>query len=343
MFRDPARPLRPRSPSKRRYRNGRPRSAIGSRSIGEAVRAPALRLHGLEPDCEGCRPIRTGRSLNRRAGRSRLGLGLGLRWRNASRSGSRSLTAYAMSWREPANCQPTLDAPNQPSPAPLSICRRWPSRQSGPPRLCLVSGARICRRTSTLLSCHCATRRSAEYRPVGTSTIFQDEITVRATAVGSLALGCGMRRDPRGGCCQRATRDRRRVAWLLATPSEIVVTRAVGPGRDAAHRKKSFVPHHAFHVAEIAGHYERSAGIEAYLGDWHTHPGATIGTPSSKDRFAVKRIAADPEARAPKALTMIVAGEGCSWEPSLWVGCVEPLFALWTRLRLTPCIVRHCA
>ena len=128
-----------------------------------------------------------------------------------------------------------------------------------------------------------------------------------------------------------------------AAPTEVVVTRAVGPGRHAVHRKTSFVPDHAFHVAEIAGHYERSAGVEVYLGDWHTHPGATVGTPSSKDRSAVKRIAADPEARAPKALTMIVAGKGCSWEPSLWVGCVEPLFALWTKLRLAPCVVHHCA
>lgn len=128
-----------------------------------------------------------------------------------------------------------------------------------------------------------------------------------------------------------------------ASPTEVVVTRAVGPGPNAAHRRTSFVPDHAFHLAEIAAHYDRTAGVEVYLGDWHTHPGAVNATPSSKDKSAVKRIAADAEARAPKALAMIATGEGCVWEPSCWVGRLEPLLAIWTRLRLEPCDVRHCA
>src|SRR3546814_5208338 len=55
---------------------------------------------------------------------------------------------------------------------------------------------------------------------------------------------------------------------------------------------------------------------ETYLGDWHTHPGATVANPSRTDRSTARRIANAAEARAPNPATLILAGDTTSWTPT---------------------------
>jgi integrative and conjugative element protein (TIGR02256 family) len=100
--------------------------------------------------------------------------------------------------------------------------------------------------------------------------------------------------------------------------AEIVITHLVGPGAQAAHTPESFLPDHAFHVAEIARIYGESAGACTYLGDWHTHPG---GLPrlSATDRSTLRYIAQDPEARCPEPVMMVLAGREAQWEAAVFL------------------------
>src|SRR3989442_1461190 len=58
---------------------------------------------------------------------------------------------------------------------------------------------------------------------------------------------------------------------------QVVITDAVGPGPQAAHRRTSFEPDHEFQEAEIRRLYRGSGRRLAYLGDWHTHPRGGVG------------------------------------------------------------------
>lgn len=84
-----------------------------------------------------------------------------------------------------------------------------------------------------------------------------------------------------------------------------LVTRIVGPGPNATHRERSFVPDYAYHSEKAAEVYEGSWRTETYLGDWHTHPGSRAYL-SAEDRATTRRIASDTDARAGEPLMMIV-------------------------------------
>lgn len=103
-----------------------------------------------------------------------------------------------------------------------------------------------------------------------------------------------------------------------AQEGEAVVTGVVGPGSGASHWLYGFAPDAGYQERELAEAYRASAGQVTYLGDWHTHPGS-IAEPSRKDRGTIRRIAAEPEARCPHPL-MIILGQRERWQFAAWQG-----------------------
>lgn len=85
----------------------------------------------------------------------------------------------------------------------------------------------------------------------------------------------------------------------------ICVTNVVGPGPSALHGKTSFVPDAEWQSQQIARLYAASGRRLAYLGDWHTHPGAST-TPSARDRQTLLTIAQHPPARCPQPIMVII-------------------------------------
>lgn len=126
--------------------------------------------------------------------------------------------------------------------------------------------------------------------------------------------------------------------WVSA--DEAVVQDASGPGPEAQHFRHRFRPDHEYQSAWIARHYRKSQGIKTYLGDWHTHPGAKVASPSWADRSTAKRIALCAEARAPRPFTLILSGDEDAWSPSCWVADVSSFFGVWDRVQLSDCTVR---
>lgn len=104
---------------------------------------------------------------------------------------------------------------------------------------------------------------------------------------------------------------------------EVIVTDVVGPGPEAVHEPKRFVPDSAYQEREIAAIYADSGRRRTYLGDWHTHPKASSGRLSTKDRRTLRRIALHPGARAPFPLMCILAGHPDHWHACLWEGSVR--------------------
>ena len=88
--------------------------------------------------------------------------------------------------------------------------------------------------------------------------------------------------------------------------SEIAICAASGPGPRAVHRKTSFVPDHAYHIAEVARVYRDSGRRWCYLGDWHSHPDGACAM-SVADRRTLDRIAGAPKARIAQPLMLILA------------------------------------
>jgi integrative and conjugative element protein (TIGR02256 family) len=125
-----------------------------------------------------------------------------------------------------------------------------------------------------------------------------------------------------------------------ANADEAVIRRASGPGPDAEHFRHRFRPDHDYQTAWIAMHYRDSQGLETYLGDWHTHPGARTASPSWTDRSTARRIAACAEARAPRPLTLILAGNNAEWSPACWVAALKPVLGFWDRVQLSACLVK---
>lgn len=98
----------------------------------------------------------------------------------------------------------------------------------------------------------------------------------------------------------------------------VVITKLIGPGPGALHRRTKFRPDVEFQQQMIAEHYLASGRRETYLGDWHTHPDAITGRLSIKDRFTLQGISKDEAARAPEPLMGIVHKEPSSRAITLW-------------------------
>jgi integrative and conjugative element protein (TIGR02256 family) len=120
-----------------------------------------------------------------------------------------------------------------------------------------------------------------------------------------------------------------------ADANVFVVTAEIGAGPEASRGPHSFEPNQAWQLAEIARHYEASGRREAYLGDWHSHPGAEIGRLSRTDRRVLRRIINTPSARAPTPLMLIFYGTRDEWRASAWIAALIPRLILWPRLQLS--------
>lgn len=125
------------------------------------------------------------------------------------------------------------------------------------------------------------------------------------------------------------------LAGYWANPREAVVVAASGPGPSAVHETHRFVPDTEHQEAWLDDRYAQSNRVEAYLGDWHTHPGCSVASLSWTDRATARRIASSPEARAPHPLTIILTGTAPPWLPAVWVGQLVPVIGPWSRLRMT--------
>lgn len=130
------------------------------------------------------------------------------------------------------------------------------------------------------------------------------------------------------------------LAGYWANDDEVVIRAASGPGSEAEHFRTRFRPDHDYQTAWMAARYRVTEGVDTYLGDWHTHPGAHSGSPSRTDRKTARRIAADAEARAPWPLTLILAGDAAGWTPSCWVSAFLPFLGVCKRVQLSLCKVK---
>jgi len=88
--------------------------------------------------------------------------------------------------------------------------------------------------------------------------------------------------------------------------TEFVVTKIIGPGPKAIHRRSSFLPDQEFHEAEIAKVYLDSGCCETYIGDWHTHPYSTAYL-SGQDRSTLRKIAKYKRARISTPIMLVAA------------------------------------
>ena len=102
-------------------------------------------------------------------------------------------------------------------------------------------------------------------------------------------------------------------------PEQVVVTAMITGGPEARHGRYSFEPDQQWQVNQIAEHYERSGRTEVYLGDWHTHPGASSAQLSKADLGALRRIIRARRARAPRPVCVIFFGQPQKWRYSAWI------------------------
>lgn len=91
------------------------------------------------------------------------------------------------------------------------------------------------------------------------------------------------------------------------TSEHICVTSIVGPGPAACHSRTSFNPDAKWQSEQIAQLYAESNRRLAYLGDWHTHPGAAPN-PSARDQQTLRAISRHPPARCPQPV-MVILGQ----------------------------------
>lgn len=92
----------------------------------------------------------------------------------------------------------------------------------------------------------------------------------------------------------------------------------IPPGPKAYRGHRGFAPDQEWQLAEIAALYERSGKTLTYLGDWHSHPNASSGTLSFKDRMILRRIMRTADARCSQPIMSILWGYPTSWSFSTW-------------------------
>ena len=106
------------------------------------------------------------------------------------------------------------------------------------------------------------------------------------------------------------------IGYWVKQYDEVVVTNATGPGPGAVHLPDSFLPDDEYQESEIARFYNMSGRLHTYLGDWHTHPGASSYL-SRRDKCTLRKVAKSRDARAPIPI-MAVLGGGPKWELKVW-------------------------
>ena len=103
------------------------------------------------------------------------------------------------------------------------------------------------------------------------------------------------------------------MAGYFADSGDAVVLHVIGPGPNAAHSRRRFVPDHEWQCARLDELFKQSNGKLVYLGDWHTHPDST-GNLSWLDHRTLSAIAKHPAARLISPLMLIGGGRVSSWQ-----------------------------
>ena len=107
------------------------------------------------------------------------------------------------------------------------------------------------------------------------------------------------------------------MGYWAAPYTEVVITDAIGPGRNAVHYEKSFIPDSEYQESEIARVYRESDRVSTYLGDWHTHPFGSSYL-SYRDKRTLRRIAKHQDARCPIPVMAIASGHDDDWLLRIW-------------------------
>jgi integrative and conjugative element protein (TIGR02256 family) len=97
-------------------------------------------------------------------------------------------------------------------------------------------------------------------------------------------------------------------AGYWADEDEVVVTAHVRAGPSASRERHSYEPDLALQQ-QLDAVYETSGRLDAYIGDWHSHPGAEKAHLSSKDIACLKTIISSSLARQPKPLMILMIGK----------------------------------
>ena len=120
----------------------------------------------------------------------------------------------------------------------------------------------------------------------------------------------------------------------------VVAASCIGAGPNANHTQHSFDPDQMWQKNEVARRYTESDRIEAYLGDWHTHPDTLHAYLSRKDRSAKLRIAKHPAARCPTPIMSVVSGSPENWNVAAWIGRPTRRFGLFDKIELEDALLR---
>ena len=123
--------------------------------------------------------------------------------------------------------------------------------------------------------------------------------------------------------------------------SSYVITAMIGPGSEAHHSPSSFEPNQEWQLERISEHYLASNRRETYLGDWHSHPRASSGDLSWRDRRTLGRVANFKPARCPYPLLLIFWDEQEQWHLSAWFAGLHTRHLFWDTLKLTSSVVRE--
>jgi integrative and conjugative element protein (TIGR02256 family) len=99
--------------------------------------------------------------------------------------------------------------------------------------------------------------------------------------------------------------------------TELVISEVTGPGPQAKHETRSFVPDHEYQEAEIARIYQASGRFFTYLGDWHSHP-LQEAYLSRRDRRTLRHIGEHKEARAPMPIMSVIGRGPSDWSLRMW-------------------------
>ena len=102
----------------------------------------------------------------------------------------------------------------------------------------------------------------------------------------------------------------------VSSPAEVWIDHAIGPGPNAVHKPKSFIPDAEYHREQIASLYETTNRRVEYLGDWHTHPGM-VAYLSNVDLKTLRGIAQFQGSRQSRPV-MAILGDGNPWHLAVW-------------------------
>lgn len=103
-----------------------------------------------------------------------------------------------------------------------------------------------------------------------------------------------------------------------ADPRTAVIATMIGGGPSADRGRNWFEPDQDWQLERIAERYQASGRRETYLGDWHSHPGATSGALSCVDRAVLRRVMGSSGARCARPLMLVLFGGASRWDVVAW-------------------------